>query len=330
MKILITGSEGFIGSHLTEALLKSGHNVSAMILYNSCNDWGWLENLRFQKQNKLKVFLGDVRDQTILEKNLKGVDIVINMAALIGIPYSYLAPKSYIDTNVLGLMNIMNVALKSKIKQVIHISTSEVYGTPKKVPINENFPLNAQSPYAATKIAADQLALSYYKTFNLPVSIIRPFNTFGPRQSARAVIPTIITQAFKGNLIEIGSIYPTRDFLYVEDTVKGIVSAIGNKKTFGEIINLGSEYEISIKNLIYKIGYLLNKKLKIDKKKIRQRPRNSEIDRLLASTSKAKKILNWYPKFSGKKNLDIGLKKTIEWFKDEKNLIKFKHDRYNY
>lgn len=330
MKILVTGAEGFIGSHLTEKLLDKGFKVRAMVLYNSFNNWGWLDSIDHKKKKNLEVILGDIRDLKTVEESLIGVDLIINLAALIGIPYSYIAVKSYLDTNVIGLMNILNVALKKKIKQVIQISTSEVYGTPSRVPIDEKFPLNAQSPYAASKIAADQLALSFHRSFGVPVSIIRPFNTFGPRQSARAVIPTIITQAIKNNNIEIGSITTKRDFLYVEDTVKGIISAIGNKKSVGEIINLGSGQSISIKNLIKKIGTILNKKLIIREKSLRKRPKKSEVERLLSSTKKAKRILNWSPTNSGKKYLDNGLKKTIEWFKIKENLSQYKEKNFNY
>ena len=240
------------------------------------------------------------------------------MAALISIPYSYKASKSYIDTNVLGLLNLMNSSISANVKQFIQISTSEVYGSPKNVPINENFPLNAQSPYAASKIAADQLALSFHKSFNLPVTIVRPFNTYGPRQSTRAIIPSIIIQILKKKIIEIGLTYPTRDLLYVEDTVAGIISAIGYKKSIGEVINIGSGYEISIKKLALKIGNILGVKIVFKRKKIRIRPKKSEVSRLVASINKAKKILKWSPKIKGEKGLTEGLKKTIEWFKKKK------------
>ena len=239
------------------------------------------------------------------------------MAALISIPYSYKASKSYIDTNVLGLLNLMNSSISANVKQFIQISTSEVYGSPKNVPINENFPLNAQSPYAASKIAADQLALSFHKSFNLPVTIVRPFNTYGPRQSTRAIIPSIITQAIK-NIIEIGSTYPTRDLLYVEDTVGGIISAIGNKKSIGQVINIGTGYEISVKKLALKIGNILGVKI-VFKKKIRIRPKKSEVNRLVASIKKAKKILKWSPKHKGEKGLTEGLKKLLNGLKKRKS-----------
>jgi len=252
MKILVTGAEGFIGSHLVESLLKKNYKVRAMILYNSFNSWGWLDNLSSNQKN-LEVMLGDVRDKENVEDLSKGMDVVINLAALIGIPYSYKASRSYVETNVTGCLNILNSAAKNKVKQVIQISTSEIYGSQDKFPITEEAPYNAQSPYAATKVAADQLSLSFYKSFNLPVSIIRPFNTYGPRQSARAIIPTIISQALKKKVINLGSLHPKRDLLYVADTVNGIIAAIKNKKSIGEIINLGSGYEISVKNLIF--GY---------------------------------------------------------------------------
>ena len=330
MRVLVTGSEGFIGSHLVEQLVRKKFQVKALVLYNSFNSWGWLEILPEEIKKNINITLGDIRDNDLLDKVTKGVDIVINLAALIAIPYSYGASRSYVDTNIIGTLNILNSCRKNKIKQLIHISTSEVYGTPKKVPILETDPLNAQSPYAATKIAADQLALSFYKSFNLPVSIIRPFNTYGPRQSARAIIPTIISQVFKKKIIEVGSLTPRRDLLYVEDTVSGIISAIGNKKSIGEVINLGSGYDISIKNLIEKIGKLSNKKIKYKIKKNRIRPKKSEVMRLLASNEKAKKLLKWKPIFSNKKGLKEGLKKTIKWFNSQKNLRHYKTRDFNY
>jgi NAD dependent epimerase/dehydratase len=330
MKILVTGAEGFIGSHLVELLLKKKFKVKALVLYNSFNSWGWLENLNSKLKNNLEVVLGDIRDKENFEDLSKSVDIIINMAALIGIPYSYKASRSYIETNVIGSLNVLNSALKNNISQVIQISTSEVYGTPKKVPITENFPYNAQSPYAASKIAADQLSLSFYRSFNLPVSIIRPFNTYGPRQSARAIIPTIITQALKNKKIKLGSVYPKRDLMYVEDTVRGICAAINNKKTYGQVINLGTGYEISIKNLVEKISKLLGFKIEYQTQTNRKRPKKSEVDRLLASNKKAKKLLNWKPKYSKAKGLDDGLRQTLNWFKEEKNLKLYKYSDFNY
>ena len=328
MKILVTGSEGFIGSHLVERLIKLNHNVRAFVLYNSFNSWGWLESTNINKSKNLEIFLGDIRDPVRVEKSLEGIDIVINLAALIGVPYSYYAASSYIDTNVKGILNILNVSKRKKIKQIIQISTSEVYGSPKKTPINENFALNAQSPYAASKIASDHLSLSFYRSFNTPVSIIRPFNTFGPRQSERAIIPTIITQALKGNSVELGSIFPRRDFLFVEDNVRGIIAAIGKKRSYGEVINLGTGFDIKMSELVKLISKIMGIKIKIRLNNKRVRPKKSEVDRLLASTIKAKKILNWEPNLKGKKGLEKGLIKTINWFKDEKNLQLYKSNKY--
>ncbi len=329
MKILVTGAEGFIGSHLVESLLKKNYKVRAMILYNSFNSWGWLDNLSSNQKN-LEVMLGDVRDKENVEDLSKGMDVVINLAALIGIPYSYKASRSYVETNVTGCLNILNSAAKNKVKQVIQISTSEIYGSQDKFPITEEAPYNAQSPYAATKVAADQLSLSFYKSFNLPVSIIRPFNTYGPRQSARAIIPTIISQALKKKVINLGSLHPKRDLLYVADTVNGIIAAIKNKKSIGEIINLGSGYEISVKNLIKRIEKISHKKIKYQINLDRVRPKHSEVNRLLASNRKAKKILKWSPTYSNLKGLDYGLKKTINWFSFEKNIKLYKTKDFIY
>ncbi len=330
MKILVTGAEGFIGSHLVEGLLKKGHKVKALVFYNSFNSLGWIDTFQDRTKKKIDVILGDVRDKEFIDRSLIGIDVVINLAALISIPYSYTASRSYIETNVTGLLNILSSSINRKIKQVIQISTSEVYGTPKSVPIKEDSLINAQSPYAASKVAADQLALSYFKSYGLPVSIIRPFNTYGPRQSTRAIIPTIITQALNNDKIEIGSLFPKRDLLFVEDTVEGIISAIGNKKSIGNIINIGSGYEISIKELAKKICRILNINKTFKTKKIRKRPNKSEVLRLLASIQKAKKILKWSPKTKGAKGLEIGLIKTINWYKKKENLKYFKKSNFHY
>ncbi len=330
MKILVTGAEGFIGSHLVEGLLKKGHKVKALVFYNSFNSLGWIDTFQDRTKKKIDIILGDVRDKEFIDRSLIGIDVVINLAALISIPYSYTASRSYIETNVTGLLNILSSSINRKIKQVIQISTSEVYGTPKSVPIKEDSIINAQSPYAASKVAADQLALSYFKSYGLPVSIIRPFNTYGPRQSTRAIIPTIITQALNNDKIEIGSLFPKRDLLFVEDTVEGIISAIGNKKSIGNIINIGSGYEISIKELAKKICRILNINKTFKTKKIRKRPNKSEVLRLLASIQKAKKILKWSPKTKGAKGLEIGLIKTINWYKKKENLKYFKKSNFHY
>ncbi len=330
MKILITGAEGFIGSHLAEKLVKSNHSVHCLTLYNSFNNWGWIDTFPKEIKKKLKVIPGDIRDKELVSSAMKNIDIVFNLAALIGIPYSYQAPRSYIDTNVIGLMNILNTARELKTKQIIHISTSEVYGSAKIVPISEDHPITGQSPYSASKIAADHMALAYVKSFHVPVTIIRPFNTYGPRQSSRAVIPTIITQILKNEKVQLGSLNPTRDFTYVDDTISGMMSAINNKKSIGEIINIGSGHEISIAKLYQIISKLKKKKLKLVKSKSRIRPKQSEVMRLKASIKKANKILKWKPKYKNLDGLKKGLIKTIEWFENKENLKRYKADIYNY
>tara|TARA_Y100001970_G_C14075214_1_gene771615 strand:+ start:79 stop:1074 length:996 start_codon:yes stop_codon:yes gene_type:complete len=330
MKIFLTGADGFIGSHLAELLVKKGFNVKALTYYNSFNSWGWLDHINQKIRKNIEVITGDIRDEQLISNIIKKkIDVVINLAALIGIPYSYRAPKSYIDTNVYGLMNILNSARKSNIEKIIHTSTSEVYGNPIFIPITEEHPVSGQSPYAASKIAADQIALSYEKSFKLPITILRPFNTFGPRQSARAVIPTIISQVLKHGKIELGSLFPTRDFTYVEDTAEAFIKSIKNKKNIGEVINIGSGFEISIKDLVKKIAKLMGKSVSVSKSLKRVRPKKSEILRLCASTKKAKKLINWSPKFVGKNGFDEGLKKTISWFSRGENLQIYKANIYN-
>ena len=330
MKIFLTGSEGFIGSHLAEKLVKNGHDLTCLVLYNSFNSWGWLEKIDRNLKKNMKIITGDVRDEFLIKKLIKkNTDVVINLAALIGIPYSYRSPKSYFETNSIGLINILNSTINSNIKKIIHTSTSEVYGTPKYVPIDENHFVSAQSPYAASKIAADQIALSYHKSFNSPVSILRPFNTFGPRQSLRAIIPTIVTQIMKNRIIKLGSLYPTRDLTYIDDTTDAFLAALNKKKDIGEIINIGSGFEISIKDLVSKISKITGYKINIKKDSKRTRPKNSEVDRLFANTKKAKKILKWSPKYVKKVGFDKGLRKTIEWFSKTKNLENYKIDIFN-
>ncbi len=318
-KIFVTGSCGFIGSHVVEKLVDAGHKVTAMVFYNQRNSNGWLDEIDKNRKKKISIIQGDVRDYNFLQSKTKNFDVIIHLAALIGIPYSYIAPESYIDTNVKGTLNILNCALHNKTSQVILTSTSEVYGSAKKIPILENHPLNAQSPYAASKIAADQLAMSYYKSFNLPITILRPFNCFGPRQSSRAIIPTIISQILKNKTVKLGNLNPTRDFTFVEDTADSFVKALKNKKSYGQIINVGNSFEISINELIkiFKDEFGYKFKLISDKKRVR--PKKSEVMRLYASNIKAKKILKWKPKYSEIKGFKKGLIKTIEWFKIEKN-----------
>ena len=329
MRILVTGAEGFIGSHLIENLVSKGNKVTALILYNSFNSYGWLEHIDKSKFKKIKIISGDIRDFQSILSFMKQVDVVINLAALIAIPYSYKAAKSYVDTNIIGTQNILEAARILKTKKIIHTSTSEVYGTAQIIPIKENHPINSQSPYAATKAGADQLVKSYHYSFDLPVTILRPFNTFGPRQSMRAVIPTIIGQALKGENIHIGNVKTTRDFTYVLDTVEAFSKAISAKNINGEEINVGSNYEISIKEIIITISEILNKKLIIKIEAQRVRPKSSEVERLVCSNKKAKKLLNWSPKLNGKKGFKEALKRTIQWFSKKENLKFYKSNIYN-
>ena len=330
MKIFLTGAEGFIGSHLAEKLIKKGHDLTCLILYNSFNSWGWLDHADNKIKKEIRVVTGDIRDEFLIKNQLKkNVDVVINLAALIGIPYSYRAPKSYFDTNAMGLLNILNSALNSNIKKIIHTSTSEVYGSPKYIPIDEKHLVSAQSPYAASKVAADQIALSYNKSFNSPITILRPFNTFGPRQSLRAIIPTIITQILNKKVLKLGSLYPTRDLTYIDDTTDAFLCALNKKKDIGEIINIGSGFEVSIKELVRKISKIIGYRIDIKKDFKRVRPKKSEVNRLFANNKKAKKILNWSPKLNKKSDFENSLKKTIEWFSNEENINQYKINIFN-
>jgi len=317
MKALVTGAAGFIGSHLCEGLIKKGYSVRAFVRYNSRNYWGWLDNPSFK--GKVEVVSGDIRNYDCIKSAVKGSDIVFHLAALIGIPYSYSSPDSYVDTNIKGTLNILQAARDLGIKKVVHTSTSEIYGTARFIPITEEHPINPQSPYAATKIAADFLALSFNRSFDLPVVVVRPFNTYGPRQSARAIIPTIITQILRGDKkIYLGSTTPIRDLTYVEDTVEGFIKAARSDKTVGEVFNLGSNSEISIKDLALLIMRLMRVKVKIISEAGRKRPEKSEVERLRADSSKAKKLFNWSPEYS----LEKGLVETISWFKANKDMYK--------
>ena len=328
-KLLITGADGFIGSHLTEALVRAGHKVRAFVLYNSFNSWGWLDHCSPDVKGLFEVFPGDIRDPHGVKEALRGCEAVLHLAALIGIPYSYHSPDTYVDTNIKGTLNILQAARELGLKRVIHTSTSEVYGTARFVPITEDHPLQGQSPYSATKIGADQLALSFQTSFGLPITILRPFNTYGPRQSARAVIPTIITQILKGKKeISLGSIHPTRDLNYVKDTVDGFIKALVAPGIEGEVINLGSGFEISIGNLAHMIAELLGRKIAIKESSERVRPADSEVERLLADNQKAKELLKWSPKNIGLAGLSQGLAQTIEWFRNSDNLKKYPSDHY--
>jgi NAD dependent epimerase/dehydratase len=329
-KILVTGADGFIGSHLTEALLRTGYKVRAFVFYNSFNSWGWLELCPPELRQNLEVVSGDIRDSSFVREVMTGCDAVVHLAALIAIPFSYQAPHTYAETNVIGTLNVLQAAKDLKIKKVVHTSTSEVYGTAKFVPINETHPLSGQSPYSATKIAADQLAYSFFASFDLPVVTVRPFNTYGPRQSARAVIPTIISQINNNQKsINLGNLTPTRDFTYVEDTVSGFISVLESDDGAGEVVNLGSNFEISIGDTLALISKCMNTNVESTLQEIRARPEKSEVERLWADNSKAKKIFGWEPKYSGIEGFTKGLQNTIEWFSINSNLEKYKPQIYN-
>ena len=329
MKILVTGADGFIGSHVVETLVKSGHEVRAFVLYNSFNSWGWLDESEQSIRDSIDVFAGDIRDPHGVDKAVEKQDVVLNLAALIAIPYSYHSPDTYIDTNIKGTLNILQAARRHNVKRVVQTSTSEVYGTAQYIPIDEVHPLHPQSPYAATKVGADQLALSFHASFDVPVGILRPFNTYGPRQSARAVIPTIISQLANKSKVKLGSLSPTRDFSFVQDTANGFLAAAQSDAIIGQTINLGSGFEISIKETAETIAKLMNTELELVDDEQRVRPENSEVERLHASIEKAKALLGWQPELKGLAGFETGLKKTIEWFLNPKNLSRYKADRYN-
>ncbi len=323
-KVLVTGACGFIGSHLVERLLEENCDVRALVYYNSFGNWGWLDTLEESKKREIEIVPGDIRDSFFMEKIIKGIDIVFHLAALISIPFSYESPELYVDTNVKGTLNVLKASLKNDVQRVLITSTSEVYGTAKYVPIDENHPRQGQSPYSASKIAADYLAESFYRTFNLPVVIVRPFNTYGPRQSARAVIPTIIIQALAGfKELKLGNLYPTRDFVFVKDTVEGFIRLAKTDKAIGEEVNIATGREISIGELAKKIINMINPDIRIVSEDLRKRPKKSEVERLLGDNTKLKKLTGWIPEYS----LEEGLKITIEWFK--KNLHFYKPDVYS-
>jgi dTDP-glucose 4,6-dehydratase len=329
VKILVTGADGFIGSHVVETLVKSGHEVRAFVLYNSFNSWGWLDESDKSIRDSIDIFAGDIRDPHGVDKAVEKQEVILNLAALIAIPYSYHSPDTYIDTNIKGTLNILQAARRHGVKRVVQTSTSEVYGTAQYIPIDEVHPLHPQSPYAATKVGADQLALSFHASFDVPVGILRPFNTYGPRQSARAVIPTIISQLANKSKVKLGSLSPTRDFSFVQDTANGFLAAAQSDAIVGQTINLGSGFEISIKETAETIAKLMNAKLELVDDEQRVRPENSEVERLHASIEKAKTLLGWQPELKGLAGFETGLKKTIEWFSNPKNLSRYKADRYN-
>jgi dTDP-glucose 4,6-dehydratase len=329
VKILVTGADGFIGSHVVETLVKSGHDVRAFVLYNSFNSWGWLDESDKSIRDSIDIFAGDIRDPHGVDKAVEKQEVILNLAALIAIPYSYHSPDTYVDTNIKGTLNILQAARRHGVKRVVQTSTSEVYGTAQYIPIDEAHPLHPQSPYAATKVGADQLALSFHASFDVPVGILRPFNTYGPRQSARAVIPTIISQLANKSKVKLGSLSPTRDFSFVQDTANGFLVAAQSDAIVGQTINLGSGFEISIKETAETIAKLMNTKLELVDDEQRVRPENSEVERLHASIEKAKTLLGWQPELKGLAGFETGLKKTIEWFSSPKNLSRYKADRYN-
>ncbi|MCR5214369.1 MAG: NAD-dependent 4,6-dehydratase LegB [Eubacterium sp.] len=323
-KILVTGADGFIGSHLVEELVKNGYKVKAFVLYNSFNTWGWIDTFPKELQNEIEIFTGDVRDPNAVRTAMKDCDAVFHLAALIAIPYSYYAPDAYVDTNIKGTLNVLQAARDLGTKRVLVTSTSEVYGTAQYVPIDEKHPYQGQSPYSATKIGADRLAESFYRSFNLPVTIVRPFNTYGPRQSARAVIPTIIMQLLSGmEEIKLGALSPTRDFNYVKDTVNGFIEIYKSDKTIGEEINIATQKEISIGDLADKLISKINPDARVICDEERLRPKNSEVNRLLGCNEKIKNLTLWTPKF----DIDSGLSATIDFISN--NLDKYKTDIYN-
>lgn len=323
-KILVTGADGFIGSHLVEQLIKNGEKVKAFVLYNSFNTWGWLDTFPKELLDKLEIFAGDIRDPNGVREALREVDEVFHLAALIAIPFSYHSPDSYIDTNIKGTLNVLQAAKELKTKRVLVTSTSEVYGTAQYVPIDEKHPFQGQSPYSATKIGADRLAESFYRSFEMPITIVRPFNTYGPRQSARAVIPTVITQLLSGiTEIKLGSLTPTRDYVYVKDTAQGFIDIAASDKTIGQEINIATQHEISIAQLAQVLIDQINPNAKIICDEQRLRPEKSEVNRLLGSNEKIRKLTAWEPKYS----LKEGLAETIAFLKE--NLSRYKTDIYN-
>jgi NAD dependent epimerase/dehydratase len=325
-KVLVTGADGFIGSHLAEALLDEGCIVRAFVYYNSFNSWGWLDTLPREKLNRLEIFAGDIRDPSGVRTAMKDSEIVFHLAALIAIPFSYHSPDSYIDTNIKGTLNVIQAAKDLKTEKILITSTSEVYGTARYIPIDENHIRQPQSPYSASKIGADCIAESFYRSFGLPITIVRPFNTYGPRQSARAIIPTIITQLLNGEKeIKLGALHPTRDLVFIKDTVAGFIAISKSDNVQSEEINIATGQEISIGELAQRLINSLNPDATIVSEEQRIRPEKSEVERLLGSNEKIKRLTDWHPKY----NLDEGLFETIKWFSDKANLLRYKSDIYN-
>jgi NAD dependent epimerase/dehydratase len=328
-KVLVTGADGFIGSHLTERLVREGCEVRAMVLYNSLNSSGWLDSVPKDVRAAIEIVASDVRDPNAMRQAVTGCDTVLHLAALIAIPYSYHAPDSYVDTNIRGTLNVLQAARDAGVQKVVHTSTSEVYGTAQFVPITEEHPLRGQSPYSASKIGADQLALSFFDSFAQPVTVMRPFNTYGPRQSTRAVIPTIITQLARGDSkIRLGALTPTRDFSFVADTVNGFIAVARSDKTHGEVINIGSGFEISIGDTARLIAENMGVEVEIETDAQRLRPANSEVERLFCSAEKAERLLGWKPEYGGREGFRRGLAETIRWFREPSNLAQYRGEGY--
>jgi NAD dependent epimerase/dehydratase len=327
---LVTGADGFIGSHLTEHLLSAGANVRAFVYYNSFNSWGWLDEADKLVKESIEIFSGDIRDAHGVRTAMMGCDVVMHLAALIAIPYSYHSPDTYVETNIKGTLNVLQGARELGVERVVHTSTSEVYGTARFVPISEEHPLQGQSPYSASKIGADQMAMSFFLSFGTPVSIIRPFNTYGPRQSARAVIPTIITQIASGaRQIKLGAMRPTRDFSYVRDTVRGFIAIAQCDEALGNVVNIGSNYEISVGDTARMISEIMGRDVEFICDEQRVRPQGSEVERLWADTTRARALTGWTPEYAGVEGLRRGLRETIEWFGDRNNLRRYKAELYN-
>lgn len=329
MKVLLTGADGFIGSHLAEQLVREGHDVRAIVIYNSLDSWGWLDTVPKDVVSQIEVVPGDIRDPALMMSQVADRDAVLHLAALIAIPYSYVAPDLYVQTNIQGTLNLLNAARTAEVSRFIHTSTSEVYGTARYVPMDEGHPLQGQSPYSASKIGADQMVNSFFTSFQLPTVTVRPFNTFGPRQSARAVIPTIISQIAAGKKnIQLGALSPTRDFTYVSDTATGFTAALTSDRGLGEVINLGAGFEISIADTFATIAEVMGSDAVASEDPQRIRPENSEVERLYSNNAKARELLGWEPKLAGLQGFREGLSRTVDWFSDPVNLAKYRTDAY--
>jgi len=329
-RVLVTGADGFIGSHLTEHLVRLGYSVRAFTLYNSFNSWGWLDRCADDVRGQFDVFAGDIRDPNGVRQAMAGCDVVFHLAALIAIPFSYHSPDTYVDTNIRGTLNVVQAARDLGVSRVLHTSTSEVYGTARYVPIDEDHPLQGQSPYSASKIGADQIALSFHRSFDVPVVVVRPFNTYGPRQSARAVIPTIITQLLAGHRrIRLGALHPTRDFSFVADTVAGFHALAHCDAAVGDVTNLGSGFEISVGDTARAIADVIGCPLDLETDTNRLRPEKSEVERLFAGTDKVRAMTDWRPRYGGRDGFQRGLAETVAWFQDSANRAAYKHDIYN-